>query len=121
MDPIAGAIMGAALILYTVGVWAERIQGRLQVWHLVLFTLGLIFDSLGTGMMFEYAGGMRFDIHGISGLLAIILMMIHAAWALLVLIRKDEKMIVKFHKFSLFVWLIWLIPYFSPMILGIFS
>ena len=61
---------------------------------------------------------MSYDIHGISGLLAIILMLIHAIWATLVLVRKDEKMIVSFHKFSIFVWLVWLIPYFSPMVVG---
>jgi uncharacterized repeat protein (TIGR03987 family) len=44
-------------------------------------------------------------------------MFIHAIWATVVLIRKDEKMIVSFHKFSIFVWLVWLIPYFSPMAL----
>ena len=66
--------------------------------------------------MFEFVGGMSYDIHGISGVLAIILMFIHAIWATVVLVKKDEKMIVSFHKFSIFVWLIWLIPYFSPMV-----
>lgn len=119
MDPTAAMIMGGALLLYTVGVWGERIQGRLRIWHLILFIGGLICDSWGTGMMFEVAGGMMFDIHGISGLLAIILMFVHAIWALIVLIRKDEEAIKKFHKFSIIVWIIWLIPYFSPMFLKI--
>ena len=118
MDSTASIIITAALVFYTIGVWSERIQGRLKPWHLVFFILGLICDTWGTGMMFEYVGGMTFDIHGISGLLAIILMFIHAAWAAVVLIRKNEKAILNFHKFSLFVWIIWLIPYFSPMIFG---
>ncbi|NIV35419.1 MAG: TIGR03987 family protein, partial [Anaerolineae bacterium] len=49
------------------------------------------------------------------GLIAIVLMLIHAAWAFVVLLRKDEKAIKSFHKFSVAVWAIWLIPYFSPM------
>ena len=69
-------------------------------------------------MMLEYVGGMTFDIHGITGLIAILLMLIHAVWALIVLIRKDEKAILNFHKFSVIVWVIWLIPYFSPMLFG---
>ena len=69
-------------------------------------------------MMFKMVGGMTFDIHGISGVLAIALMIIHAAWALVVLVKKDEKSIVSFHKFSIVVWIIWLIPYFSPMVFG---
>ena len=119
MDPTATIIITAALLFYSIGVWSERIQGRLKPWHLVFFVLGLICDTWGTGLMLDFAGGMTLDLHGISGLLAIILMFIHAAWALVVLIRKDEKMLTTFHKFSLLVWLIWLIPYFSPMIFGI--
>jgi uncharacterized repeat protein (TIGR03987 family) len=110
-------VINLALIFYSIGVWSERIQGRLKIWHTVFFWLGLICDTWGTGMMFEMAGGLTYDLHGLSGLLAIILMFIHAIWATVVLIKKDEKMILNFHKFSIFVWLIWLIPYFSPMVL----
>lgn len=118
MDPVAVIIINLALLFYSVGVWSERFQGRLKVWHTAFFWLGLICDTWGTGMMFDYVGGMSYDIHGYSGLLAIILMLIHAIWATLVLLRRDEKMIVHFHRFSVLVWLIWLIPYFSPMLLG---
>jgi uncharacterized repeat protein (TIGR03987 family) len=117
MNPLAVIIINLALLFYSVGVWSERIQGRLKVWHTVLFYFGLICDTWGTGLMFEFVGGMRYDIHGFSGVLAIALMFVHAIWATIVLIKKDEKMIGSFHKFSIFVWLIWLIPYFSPMVL----
>ena len=115
MDSSASIIITAALVFYTVGVWSERIQGRLKPWHLAFFVLGLICDTWGTGMMFDFVGGMSFDVHGISGLLAILLMFVHAVWAAVVLVRKNEKAILNFHKFSVIVWLIWLIPYFSPM------
>ncbi len=115
MDSTATVIIGAALLFYTIGVWGERIQGRLKWWQLVFFGLGLICDTWGTGLMFEFAGGMTFDVHGISGLIAILLMFVHAIWALVVLLKKDENAIQNFHKFSIAVWAIWLIPYFSPM------
>lgn len=51
-----------------------------------------------------------------AGLIAIILMFLHAIWAVLVLIRNDESKIKRFHRYSLFVWTLWLIPYLSPMI-----
>jgi uncharacterized repeat protein (TIGR03987 family) len=114
-------IITLALVFYSIGVWSERIAGLLKPWHLVFFVLGLICDTWGTGLMMEMAGGLTFDLHGISGLLAIILMFIHALWAAVVLIRKDEKALHNFHKFSLLVWFIWLIPYFSPMVLGSFD
>ena len=111
----ASIIITLALVFYTIGVWSERISGRLKPWHLAFFWLGLLCDTWGTGMMFEYAGGLTFDVHGLTGLLAIVLMFIHAVWATIVLVRKDEHWIKNFHKFSVVVWLIWLIPYFSPM------
>ncbi len=116
MNPIAVIVINLALLFYSIGVWSERLQGRLKVWHTIFFWLGLVCDTWGTGLMFKFVGGMSYDIHGYSGLLAIILMLVHAIWATIVLLKKDEKMIVSFHKFSIFVWLIWLIPYFSPMV-----
>lgn len=115
MDPIATIIITLALVFYSIGVWSERIAGRLKQWHLIFFILGLVFDTWGTGLMFEFVGGMMFDIHGISGLIAILLMFVHAAWAWWVLRKNDEIWLNNFHKFSVLVWLIWLIPYFSPM------
>ena len=115
MNVAAVIIINLALLFYSIGVWSERIQGRLKIWHTVFFWLGLVFDTWGTGLMLEFAGGLTFDIHGLSGLLAIILMLVHAIWATYVLIKKDENMILRFHKFSVFVWVVWLIPYFSPM------
>ena len=108
-------VITLALIFYSIGVWSERLQGRLKVWHTVFFWMGLVCDTWGTGLMFDMAGGLTFDVHGLSGLLAIVLMFVHAIWATIVLVRKNEKMINSFHRFSVVVWLIWLIPYFSPM------
>ena len=117
MNITAVIVINLALVFYSIGVWSERIQGSLKVWHTVFFWMGLVCDTWGTGMMFDYVGGMQYNLHGVSGLLAIILMCIHAVWATIVLVKKDEKMIANFHKFSLLVWFIWLIPYSSPMIL----
>jgi len=115
MSNTATIIITFALVFYSIGVWSERIAGRLKPWHLLFFYLGLICDTWGTGLMFDYAGGMQFDLHGITGVIAILLMFVHAVWATVVLLRRDEKWIKNFHKFSVVVWFIWLIPYFSPM------
>ena len=119
MTSTSTIIITLALVFYSIGVWGERISGSLKIWHLVFFWLGFVCDTLGTGMMFEMAGGMTFDVHGLTGLLAIVLMLIHAIWATIVLVRKDQRWINNFHKFSVVVWLIWLVPYLSPMIIGL--
>ncbi|MGB3715835.1 MAG: HsmA family protein [Candidatus Promineifilaceae bacterium] len=110
---ISTILITLALIFYTIGVWAERFSGRLKPRHLIFFWGGLIFDTTGTGMMMDMAGGLTFDIHGVTGVLAILLMIIHAIWATIVLLRKNEGAILTFHRLSVVVWLIWLVPYFT--------
>ncbi len=110
---ISGILISLALVLYSIGVWAERLAGRLKGWHLIFFWSGLVFDSVGTGMMFEIADTVGTDIHSVTGILAIALMAVHAVWATLVLVRKNEAAIVKFHNFSVVVWAIWLVPYLT--------
>lgn len=110
--------MNLALVFYSVGVWSEKIQGRLMPWHLIPFLLGLVCDTTGTIVMETISKTSNnitsvFNFHGLTGLLAIILMFIHAMWAIIVLIKKNSNMILKFHKFSILVWILWLIPFAS--------
>ena len=119
MSPAASIAITGALVLYSIGVWGERLQGRLKPWHLGFFWAGLVCDTIGTGVMMDYVGGLTADVHGVSGVIAIALMLVHAVWATVVLRRRDEAMILRFHRFSIFVWLVWLIPYFSPMFVAI--
>ncbi len=114
MTAASTIIITLALAFYTVGVWSERISGRLKGRHLAFFWLGLVCDTWGTGLMFEMAGGMTLDFHALTGLLAIVLMLVHAVWASAVLVRRDERWIAGFHRLSVAVWVIWLVPYFSP-------
>jgi uncharacterized repeat protein (TIGR03987 family) len=108
-----------ACLFYTIGVWAERIQRRLRWWHTSFFFTGLICDTIGTGAMSMLSGSLfRFNFHGITGNTAILLMLFHAIWATVVLLKKNERMIVKFHRVSVFVWIVWLIPMVSGMIYG---
>lgn len=109
-----------ALVFYTIGVWSEKIQGGLKKWHLVLFYCGLVFDTTGTTIMSQIAGGVSlFSFHGITGLLAILLMLFHAVWATVVLVKNDEQAKANFHKLSIIVWLIWLIPFISGAVFGV--
>lgn len=108
-----------ALVFYTIGVFSEKFSGSLKAWHLIVFWLGLVCDTTGTSLMGRLAGSeLTVSFHSITGIIAIVLMAIHAIWATVVLLRGSEKSKQDFHKFSIFVWLIWLIPYISGMIFG---
>ncbi len=105
-----------ALTCYSIGVWSEKFAGRLKNWHMIFFWIGFIFDTTGTTLMTEMAGKWELNIHGITGVLAIVLMLSHAIWASVVLLRKQESAIKNFHKFSIFVWTLWLIPFVTGMV-----
>jgi uncharacterized repeat protein (TIGR03987 family) len=109
--------MCLALFFYSVGVWSEKVQRVLKGWHLAMFWAGLAFDTTGTTLMGRIAeGGFVLNFHGVTGLLAILLMVFHAFWATGVLMRGSAKSKRNFHKFSIPVWGIWLVPFFSGMV-----
>jgi len=117
---ISTTFITLALLFYSLGVWAERIARYLKPWHVVAFWIGFIFDVSGTYTMHLIAKG-PFDIlepHTLTGQIALWLMLIHAIWATSVIIKQDKSKKAKFHKFSIVVWTLWLIPYFGGMFLG---
>jgi uncharacterized repeat protein (TIGR03987 family) len=57
-------------------------------------------------------------VHSVTGFSAFWLMAIHAAWATWVLLRGSTEARSRFHRFSIVVWSIWLVPYFGGMIAG---
>lgn len=114
-----------ALVFYTTGVFAERKAKNLTKKHVIIFWLGLVCDTLGTLTMISIAksgtegiSSINQIIHGITGALAIVLMIFHAVWSTWVLYKNDENKKATFHKFSIAVWLIWLIPYIIGMFIG---
>lgn len=108
-----------ALVFYTIGVFSERRSGTLKGRHVITFWIGLVFDTTGTTIMSQMAKGQGLlSPHGITGALAIILMLFHALWATVVFRKSDERKLQNFHKLSIVVWCIWLVPYVLGMIIG---
>ena len=108
-----------ALVFYSIGTWAERVQKVLKLWHIVFFLLGLMADSFGTAVMSEIAGDAGTSVlHGITGLMAIILMAVHAIWAIWTYWQGSPRAKQNFSRFSVFVWGFWLIPYILGIYLG---
>lgn len=114
-----------ALVFYTIGVFGERKAKSLNKKHVIIFWLGLIFDTTGTLIMSKIAeeGLKQISetsqmIHGVTGLLAIVLMLFHAVWATWVLYKNDEEKKAAFHKFSIAVWVVWLVPYLVGAVIG---
>jgi uncharacterized repeat protein (TIGR03987 family) len=102
------------------GVWSERVKKYLHPWHVAAFWAGFFFDVSGTVAMHKIADGPFniFEPHTLTGQIALWLMLIHAVWATYVVKMEQETVKYKFHRYSLFVWFVWLIPYFGGMYIG---
>jgi len=112
MSPtLIGAVVTilAAAVIYTIAVFAEYRASELKPWHVALFWTGLVFDTVGTTLMGQLAGGFELNLHGVLGVLAIVIMLVHAAWATTVLLLKRAQLMRNFHHFSLTAWTLWMI------------
>jgi uncharacterized repeat protein (TIGR03987 family) len=117
---LSSVLITLALVFYSLGIWAERFARYLKKWHVVAFWLGFCFDVSGTFAMHLMSKG-HFNIlnsHTLTGQLALWLMLVHAIWATYVVRKGSEKARIGFHRYSIAVWIVWLIPYFGGMIMG---
>lgn len=119
LTTIAAVLITLALVFYSIGVWAERVVRYLEPWHVAAFWTGFFFDISGTTAMELMRPGFDWgSIHTITGQIALWLMLAHAVWATWVTRRGTEAARIGFHRFSLLVWCVWLVPYFGGMYLG---
>lgn len=111
-----------ALFFYTFGVFSERKSQTLELKHILLFLFGLIFDATGTSIMSSIAKTSEatsgLSLHQVTGGAALLLMLGHLLWALWVYFKGSNKAKHSFHKFSIIVWLFWLIPYIAGIFIG---
>lgn len=116
----SATLITLALVFYSLGVWAERIARYLKPWHVAAFWTGFAFDVSGTWAMHQLAKA-PFDIlapHTLTGQIALWLMLFHAIWATRTVMVGSDEARAKFQRYSVVVWLIWLVPYMSGMYLG---
>jgi uncharacterized repeat protein (TIGR03987 family) len=117
---VSTILITLALVFYSTGIWSERFSKYLKKWHVIMFWTGFFFDVTGTLAMTRLANHAfnLMEMHTLTGQIALWLMLIHASWATYVVRKGSEKLRKNFHRYSILVWLIWLIPYFGGMFMG---
>lgn len=117
---LSATLITLALVFYSAGVWAERITRYLKGWHVAAFWTGFMFDVSGTWAMGRLSDDPFniLDSHTLTGQIALWLMLAHAIWATFVVRKGSDSFRKQFHRYSLVVWLIWLIPYIGGMMMG---
>jgi len=117
---LSTVLITLALVFYSLGVWVERYVLYLKTWHVVAFWIGFTFDVSGTYAMSKLATRQfnLLELHTLTGQIALWLMLAHAVWATNVVRKGSERARTGFHRYSLVVWLIWLVPYIGGMLMG---
>ncbi len=110
--PFAVVFIIAALTLYSIAIWSEKIIKSLGLWMVLVFTTGFLCDLTGTTIMWLNANSDTINTHGACGYAALIIMLLHLIWAILALWRRgrSEKL---FHRFSVYAWGVWLVAFYT--------
>lgn len=69
--------------------------------------------------MSEISNGFQLNIHGIVGLAAIVIMLVHAGWASYVILWGNERFRRAFHHFSIVAWSLWMVSPVTGFIVAI--
>ncbi len=122
---LAVVSINLAFVFYTLGVWIQRRQRVLAWRHAALFGLGLMFDVTGTILMYGIAarqgapgaggGAVLTQIMAATGTVALALMAVHVVWAVVTLMRARPHELGRFHRWSVLVWAVWLVPYLTGL------
>ncbi|WP_026883932.1 HsmA family protein [Clostridium akagii] len=109
-------LINLALIMYTVVAWKEFRTKSILLQHVIVFSIGFIFDVVGTFLMYKLGGNkISYGIHDVLGFIALFLMLLNLIGSIAVL---NKKIPVKFYKFSIFVWIVWIVSYVTGMIVN---
>ena len=117
----ATCVIVAALLFYSVGIWVEHVKGRLRFWHIGFMLVGLVCNAIGIGLMKSLAQftSVNNEMHTLVGVITIFIMMAHSMWAIWVLTDKSAQARNYYNRLSIFLWCLWLVPFFFEVYLSL--
>lgn len=110
-----------AAVIYTIAVVGEYRSRDVRGRHVAMFWTGLVFDTIGTTLMGRIAGGFELNVHGVLGVIAIVIMLVHAGWASVVLRLGAERLRHNFHHFSITAWSLWMVSLVTGFVVAMSS
>lgn len=114
-----------ALLFYSYAIINGKMGDELKVGHVIALWLGVVANVAGV----MYMGAIEeisevgtsstiMNVHGMLGGLATALMLGVSIAATVIYFGKNERRKTNFHRWSLYFWLFWLIPYIVGVIFG---
>ncbi len=108
-----------ALLLYSMAVWLNWRSRRLTFAYIAIFWGAVACDALATRFMGARVETIRWDLHTISGYLALGLMAGLTLWGTAALLQKRDDRLARFHRLAIPIWIVWVGSYITGVYLGI--
>ncbi len=112
------SLLVSSLLFYSIGVWLEHVRGKVRFWDIFFMLIGLVCNAIAIGFLRGVDYSMRIidEVQLLLGVFTVLIILFHALWALWALstIRKPDAR-AKFNRISIFIWCIWLVPYFATI------
>lgn len=108
-----------ALLLYSTAVRMNWQARRLRGAHVAIFWCAVTADALATRFMGARVETIRWDLHTISGYLALALMAGLTLWGTAALLQKRDDRLASFHRLAIPIWIVWVGSYITGVYLGI--
>ena len=104
-----------ALLFYSWAVWGAYIERELCALFVWLFMAGFVCDLIGTSLMAARTPEFHLTIHTLLGIMALLIMAAHGAWACQALYRPQASEL--FHRWSVWAYILWMIAFVTGGIL----
>lgn len=108
-----------ALFLYSTAVWLNWRSRHLTMAYIAIFWCAVTADALATRLMGARVETIRWDLHTISGYLALALMAGLTLWGTVALLQKRADRLARFHMLAMPIWIVWVGSYITGVYLGI--
>ena len=113
-------IMTLTLLGYTLGVQYESRVDTKKPLHLVLLWASFCLNVIGFGLLTKMivdAEGFAPWLCRFSGIIALVILMLHSIWGTAVLVLKEEKSTRIYHRDGKLLWKIWIVPFIIEIML----
>jgi len=118
---ITGAILVTfALLSYSFSLLTEQFKRKILRRVMVFITLGVLFDISATLFMILGSRNSPFTFHGMVGYSALLVMIVECSmlWRLYLQKGMNADVPKRLHRFSLFVYIWWVIAYITGSVIA---
>ncbi len=116
---ISVASITFSLLCYLSIFILNRKAGIFNGKQMIVLIVGISADILGTAMMYSLSTEVKFDLHTISGYLALSLMLAMGLFASYALLKKNQTILKNFGHYYFPVLIIWILSYVTGVVVGL--